>query len=100
MKPTPPPLPALGALKISKPNSCSSLILALSLTFSQVSVTHNKAMLFSWMSSVTKAILLHKDRALKRPILREYINILELLGVSTFIEEPILALDLSKNLLL
>ena len=41
-----------------------------------------------------------KDRALKRPILKEYFNLLELLGVSTFIEEPILALDLSKNLLL
>ena len=70
MKPTPPLLPALGALKISKPNSCSSHVLALPLTFSQVSVTHNKTMLLSRMSSVTKAILLHKDRALKRPILR------------------------------
>ena len=49
---------------------------------------------------MTKAILLHKDRALKRPILRDYFNLLELLGVSTFVEEPILALDLSKNLLL
>ena len=51
-------------------------------------------MLFSWMSSVTKAILLHKDRGLKRPILRE------ILGVSLVTEEPILALDLSENLLL
>ena len=49
---------------------------------------------------MNKAILLHKDQALKRSILGEYFDLLELLGVRTFIEEPILALDLSKNLLL
>ena len=49
---------------------------------------------------MTKAILLHKDRELKRPILREFFTLLELLGVNAVIEELILALDLSKNLLL